>query len=112
MSEAAAAEAEVTKRETALEQLLAQQSSLTGRVAMVTVTLTITRPLAPVGPPSNPPSVIDALHDGGHVTWMIVHGVLVGLAWSAPLVGVALIPGTPLLVLWRRRRRTAVSPAT
>jgi hypothetical protein len=112
VAEAAAAETEVTRRETTLEQLLAQQSSLTGRVAMVTVTLTITRPLTPVAPPANPPSVVDALHNGAHVTWMIIHGVLVGLAWSAPLVGVALLPGTPLLVLWRRRRRTAVSPAT
>jgi hypothetical protein len=111
VAEAAAAETEVTRRETTLEQLLAQQSSLTGRVAMVTVTLTITRPLAPVAPPTNPPSVVDALRNGGHVTWMIVHGVLVGLAWSAPLLGVALIPGTPLLVLWRRRR-AVVSPAT
>jgi hypothetical protein len=111
VAEAAAAETEVTHRETELEQLLAQQSSLTGRVAMVTVTLTITQPLAPVVAPSKPPSVVDALHNGGRVTWMILHGLLVGLAWSAPLVGVALIPGTPLLVLWRRRRRAAVSPA-
>jgi hypothetical protein len=112
VAEAAAAETEVTRRETTLEQLLAQQSSLAGRVAMVTVTLTITQPLTPVAPPANPPSVIDALHNGAHVTWMILHGVLVGLAWSAPLIGVALIPGTPVLVLWRRHRRTAISPAT
>jgi hypothetical protein len=108
VAEAAAAETEVTRRETELEKLLAQQNSLTARVAMVTVTLTITRPIAPVTPPSNPPGVIDALHNGGHVTWMLVHGVLVGLAWSAPLIGVALVPGTPLFALWRRRRRAAV----
>lgn len=108
VAEAAAAETEVTRRETDLEKLLAQQSSLTGRVAMVTMTMTITRPLSPVAPPSNPPGVIDALHNGGHVTWMIIYGVLVGLAWSAPLIGVALVPGTPLFALWRRRRRAAV----
>jgi hypothetical protein len=111
VAEAAAAETEVAHRETELERLLAQQSSLAGRVAMVTVTLTITRPLTPVAPPSNPPSVVDALRNGGHVTWMIIHGLLVGLAWSAPLIGVALVPGTALLLLWRRRR-PPVSPAT
>ena len=89
VAEAAAAETEVTRRETELEQLLAQQSSLTGRVAMVTVTLLITRPLSPVTPPAKPPSVVDALRNGGRVTWTIIHGLLVGLAWSAPLVGVA-----------------------
>jgi hypothetical protein len=111
VAEAAAAETEVTRRETQLEQLLAQQSSLTGRVAMVTVTLAITPPLSPLSPPSNPPGIIDALRSGGRVTWTILHGILVGLAWSAPLLGVALIAGAPALAFWRRRRRSA-APAS
>lgn len=118
VNELAGIEAELTRRETELEQLVGQRRVLNDRVAAATVTLTVNATPAPVPPP---PPAGDALRSvpgfGGALASAV--GALVkvvrvlgaGLGYALPF---AVAFGGPVL-LWRairrRRRPTAGPPA-
>ena len=112
-----AIEAEVTARETTLEQLLAQQRNLAGRVQLATLTATF----APTPPeadvvvakiePSKPQTVGGAWHDGWQRFTKIAHGVGVALAYSLPFLVIAGVVGLVGWIFRRRPTRSASSTA-
>ncbi len=102
-------EAELTNRETVLEQLLATQQQVTDRVAMSTLTIDITTsPTAAEPDDDGGAGLGDALAAGWSAFAGGVFAVVLGLAAALPFV-VTLLAGT-LLVMWvskvaRRARR-------
>jgi len=114
VNELAALEAELTRRETALEQLQGQRRVLDDRVALATITLTLNAEPAPVPKAPDVDSLRDVPGFGGALAsaW----GALVkvgrvaaaGAGYALPFV---LVFGSPLLVVRRTvRRRRMVTP--
>ncbi len=79
-------EGELTRRETDLELLLAQQQQLTDRVAMSTLTLEITEQAAAADEPASGGGVVDALGDGWDAFATAVLTIVVALAAAAPFL--------------------------
>ena len=110
LQEITAIEGEVTARETTLEQLLAQQRNLAGRVQTATLTATFAPTpaeeavVAKVVEASKPQTVGGAWHDGWQRFTKMAHGVGVALAYSLPFVVIAGVAG---LFGWMFRRRPA-----
>ena len=110
-------ENELTIRETNLEQLLASQRNVTARVQLATLTVVLTP--TPPAPKPVPVAVIEvgakadrssssvgaALRSGWNRFVLIVHAIVVALAYLAPLLGLALIGGLVAIVLTRLNRR-------
>jgi hypothetical protein len=106
-------ESELTNRETTLEQLLAQQRNLDGRVQLATLTVT----LAPTSDkvivdadakPVKPQTVGGAWHDGWKRFTKIAHGVGVAFAYAVPYLALGAVAG---LLGWFLRRRNQRSTA-
>jgi len=111
-------ENELTQRETTLEQLLASQRNVTDRVQLATLTIVLTpAPPAPVIAPvklrgdADRSSVGHALRSGWNAFVRVVHGIVVVLAYLAPLLGLALIGGVGALGVSRLQRRRPNSVA-
>jgi Domain of unknown function (DUF4349) len=114
VSELAGLEAELTVRETELEQLRAQQRGLGERVSLATLNITLVSPPIPVVVEPEPEVVIElgepttvasAFRAGRDTLGSILVGIAIGAAAIAPMM-VLIIP--VLLVLWlvgRRYRR-------
>ncbi|MFF4794272.1 DUF4349 domain-containing protein [Streptomyces sp. NPDC001276] len=114
LSDVVSLEGELSRRESDLEALLAQQSSLKDRTSLATITLSLSRtPAAPVVAEHDEPGFVDALAGGWHV-------FVTGLRWIALAIG-ALLPfaaaAALLTALWLRvvrprlpRRPAATTP--
>ena len=103
VTDIAALEAELSKREADLEALKAKQRALTGQVALATITLHLAEPTT--NPVRQIPGVGSALGAGGRAFWTVLKALLVALAWSLPFLGATLVVGWPLRRLVRRRAR-------
>jgi hypothetical protein len=112
-------EAELTRRETELETLVAQQNALGDQVALATLKVQIERltPDAPivslVGKVRLRPDVLGAFRRGAATLGTALLVLAVALATIAPLVAVLAVLLVPVALVWRRRRRAAtgtVSP--
>jgi hypothetical protein len=99
---------------TQIEQLAAQQGSLSDRAAYATLTVTVHEP-AP--PPVHAPRPV---HDGllaragrraVHNSAAVASGLVLVLAWLAPVLAVALVVGPVVVLVLRRRRRVAAAVA-
>lgn len=105
-------EAELTRRQTELEQLEAQQRNLSERVAFSTVTVEILPTASVPEPVDDDDSLGDALRRGWDGFTAAAFGVVYVLAVLLPFLAVALVVGlVVLLVLRRRRRRGHAAPA-
>ncbi|MBB5954695.1 hypothetical protein FHS29_001265 [Saccharothrix tamanrassetensis] len=107
-SEITQIESELTKRQSELESLQRRYDSLKGQVAMSTLTVTVRSSGTTPGVPEEE-NFLTALAGGwdalvGAVAWLLV---VIGAA-----LPFALVLGTPLIgyLVWRRRRRAAVTP--
>lgn len=99
---------------TQIEQLGAQQGSLSDRAAYASMTVTLHEPAPAVVRPPRP------VHDGllarawqraAHNSAAVVSGLVLLLAWLAPALAVALVVGPVALLVLRRRRRAAAASA-
>ncbi|MCU1368553.1 MAG: hypothetical protein JWN39_4192 [Ilumatobacteraceae bacterium] len=113
-------EGELTIRETALEQLLAVERNVTDKVQLATLTIVFSPKPAVVAAPVVPPTPLievgakvqpssasaRALIAGWHGFTAVIRGIIIGLAYSLPVLILLLLVG---LVLWsvRRIRRAA-----
>ena len=113
VSELAGLEAELTRRETELEQLVAAQQGLAARSAMATVTVALTP-----APPTTTTTVAPTTTTQPELTARraLRNGtdVLANIGTGFAIVGAFLLPFLPLLlivavVLWALRRRSARS---
>ena len=94
-------EAELTQRETTLEQLLASQQALEDRVAMSTLTVDIA--VTPeVLETDDDPGLADALGAGWDAFVSGLFAIVLVLAAAAPFLATATV--VSLGVLWLRRR--------
>lgn len=105
-------ENELTVRETTLEQLLASQRTVTARVQLATLTIVLTPAPEPVvvavrhmGADADGSSVGHALRSGWNAFVRVAHGLVVVLAYLAPLLGLAIIGGAVALAIGRVHRR-------
>ena len=104
VEDVAALEAELTQRETELEQLVAQQRALEGRVELATVTAVFSEP-DDDDAIEGIPGVGSAFRAGLDAFVAVVQIGLVVVAWSLPFLALAAIVAG--VVLWWRRRRRA-----
>lgn len=106
LQEVTSIESELTNRETTLEQLLAQQRNLSGRVQLATLTVTLipTSDKVVTEAGAKPQTVGGAWHDGWRRFTKIVHGFGVALAYAVPFAVLIALAGS---VGWMIRRRTA-----
>ena len=103
-------EAELTQRETALEQLLASQQALADRVAMSTLTVDVAASAEALGGEDDDPGIVDALGAGWSAFVGGLFAIVLVLAAAAPFVMTAIV--VALVVLWvlqAVRRRTPVT---
>ncbi len=126
IGELAQLEAELTNRETMLEQLRTHERALGDQVASATLTVELVLPAeqpiiepTPPKPPSNflklrRFTVGEAFDSGWHAFATAAGFVAVVLAIAAPFVATVLLIGIPLVIVVRRRirRRRARRPAT
>ena len=110
VSELAGLEAELTVRETELEQLRAQQRALKDRVALATLTIDIVVPqvpvtttMAPVPVTEEPLTAASSFAKSRHALWRVLVGIAIVLAAVAPFLAVF---GVPLALAWYIVRRT------
>ena len=103
LGEVIALESELTERQTTLEQLLAQQSYLDGRVAMSTVTVHLSAAPAD-GEPAESDDIGDAFRKGWDGFVGFLGGVLRFLGYTLPFLVVFAVGG---VVAWRISRRVA-----
>ena len=98
-------EAELNRRQTDLEIMLARQADLDGHVEMATVHLNLQQPDTPTAPDDRNP-VILGLIDG----WTAMIGLLAALAYAAAAGAPLIIAATTgAIILMRRRRHPAES---
>lgn len=96
-------EAELSKRQSDLESLMAQQTALKDQTSLGTITLTFSEPGAKPAPkkPEPKPGFLDALSGGWSAFAKLVQILLMALAAASPF----LITGGALLLGFRRYRK-------
>ncbi|MGW6687159.1 DUF4349 domain-containing protein [Streptomyces sp. NPDC054961] len=96
-------EAELSKRQSDLESLLAQQTALKDQTSLGTITLTFSEPAKAreKAPEKAEPGFLDALFGGWRAFGTLVTFLLMALAASSPF----LLAGAVLLVVFRQVRR-------
>ena len=104
VGELAGLEAELTRRQTELEQLLGQQRVLASSSELATVTVTLT-PVPPAAVGTGRPSASKALHKGVDSLVNVGGAIAVVAAFALPWLPVLLLIGGVLV--WRRRARRA-----
>lgn len=104
-------EAELTNRETVLEQLLATQQNLTGRVALSTLTIDIAATPGALEPvvEDDDPGLGDALAAGWSAFAGGVFAIVLALSAALPFILTAI--AVLVVVLWVRSRMARRSPS-
>ena len=102
VTDIAALETELARREADLEAAKAKQRGLTSQVAEATVTLRLAEP-STGSAVRRLPGIGTALATGGKAFWTVLKAVLVAFAWSLPFLGAALVIGWPLRRVLHRR---------
>jgi hypothetical protein len=111
LSDLVTLESELTRRQTELERLEAQQRNLGERVAFSTVTVEIIPTAAvPDLPDDGDDSIGDAFRQGWDGFTGMIWGIGYVLAVLAPFLAAAVVVAVPTLLVIRRRRRGAPSP--
>ncbi|MFD9302301.1 DUF4349 domain-containing protein [Streptomyces sp. NPDC060048] len=95
-------EGELSKRQSDLESLLAQQTALKDQTSLGTITLTFSEPAKPAREPEEKaePGFLDALAGGWNVFASLVRFLLMAIAAASPF----LLTGAALLLGYRRYR--------
>jgi hypothetical protein len=102
LTELVALESELTRRQTELEQLEAQQRNLDERVAMSTITIEVV-PTAAIPVEEADEGILDALASGWDAFVAVLFGIVFVLAVLAPFLVVGLLMAAAVLFVARRR---------
>lgn len=105
LSELVTLEAELTRRQTELEQLEAQQRNLGDRVAMATITVEISATRS-VPTAEEDDGLVDALRSGWEAFVAVALGLVYVIAVAAPFLALGAVAAGIWLVV-RRRQRTS-----
>ena len=106
-------EAELTSRQTVLEQMLAQQRNLGQRAALATLTVNLSGPrtVADTGPSIGDDSIGDSFRKGGTAFVATLAALLIVIGYTAPFLAVIAMAGAVWYVSRRRRARQNRSAA-
>lgn len=111
LSDVVTLEGELSRRQSDLEALLAQQASLKDRTSLATVTLTLSeKPAAPAAEDDDP-GFVDALAGGWDAFVTMLRWIAVAFGALLPFLAVALLLLLAWLRLVRPRRRAAADRA-
>ena len=116
LNELVTLESELTRRQTELEQLEAQQRNLSDRVALSTITIEVVPTASVPEPPAEPEAndgIGDALESGWDAFTALVFGIGFVLAATLPFLVTGLLLALVAWLLVRRRdtRRSAAHPS-
>jgi hypothetical protein len=92
-----------------IQQLTGQRDTLSNQVALATLSVELTEGVLPARPPAphhSRSAISRAWSLAVDHTVAIVRGITLAVGWAAPLLVVAGAAGFPLLIRWRRRRRS------
>ncbi|MFB7732905.1 DUF4349 domain-containing protein [Streptomyces sp. NPDC056112] len=100
LSDVVSLEGELSRRESDLESLLAQQASLKDRTSLATITLSLSRTPAPEPPVAkdDQPGFMDALAGGWHVFVTVLRWIALAIGALLPFAAAAAL----LAALWLR----------
>ena len=113
LSDVVELEGELSTRESDLEALLAQQSSLKDRTSLATITLSLSQtPVAKAAAKDESPGFVDAVAGGWHVFVTMLRWIALSLGAVLPFAAVAALALFVWLRLVRPRRAAAVPAAT
>ncbi len=111
VAEIAQVESELTRRQSDLESLLAQQKALAQRVAQSPITVTLSKEPIVVDPEPEPTGFLAGLSTGWKALKVFTVGLLTLVGAMLPFLAFIAIIGAPIVWLVRRRR-TPPTPAT
>jgi hypothetical protein len=100
-----AVERELTARQGELESLLQQRAYLSDQTSLATITVDVTRHVAPSPAKRSTGGFLGGLHDGWKALVALVVGLLVVVGAALPFAVVAAVVGVPVWLLVRRSRR-------
>jgi hypothetical protein len=100
-----AVERELTARQGELESLLQQRAYLADRTSLATITIDITRHVAPSPAKRSTGGFIGGLDHGWHALVAVVVGLLVALGTVLPFAVAVALVGVPVWLVVRRSRR-------
>ena len=100
-----AVERELTARQGELESLLQQRAYLADRTSLATITVDITRHVAPSPAKRSTGGFIGGLQHGWHALVTVVVGLLVAVGAVLPFAVVLALVGIPVWLVGRRLRR-------
>lgn len=110
LNELVTLEGELTRRQTELEQLEAQQRNLADRVALSTITVEIVPTDTVPATDDGGDSIADAFANGWEAFGTVMFVIVYALVVLAPFLGLAAIGLAIAAVVVRRRKRTGSSP--
>ena len=110
LTELVTLESELTRRQTELEQLEAQQRNLSDRVALSTITIGIVSSASVPEPEPDRDGIGGAFADGWSAFVALLYGVLVAFAVLAPFLATGALIAAVAWWLLRRRSRGTASP--
>lgn len=105
-------EAELTDRQTTLEQLLAQQQNLSGEAAMATIEVSIVSTASAQTPEPTDASLSDAASRGWNLFIQIVYAILLAVAFFGPFLILLLIAYVVLRWYLSRRKKARAKAQT
>lgn len=111
VQEVVSIEAELTKRETLVEQLKGQLNQISRQVEFATVTVTFGQKLATAGDDDDLPGPLDALAASARVLLTSLFVVVLVLAVSLPFIPLLVLAGLAGRFVSRRMRRRLAPPA-
>jgi hypothetical protein len=100
-----AVERELTARQGELESLLQQRAYLSDQTSLATITVDITRHVAPSPATRSTGGFLGGLHHGWKALVAVVVGVLVAVGAALPFAVAAALIGVPVWLVVRRSRR-------
>jgi hypothetical protein len=101
-----AVERELTARQGELESLLQQRAYLSDQTSLATITVDITRHVAPSPAKRSTGGFVGGLNHGWHALVAVVVGLLVAVGAALPFAIALALVGVPVWLVVRRLRRT------
>lgn len=107
-----AIEAQLTRRQAALDSLKQQQAFLADQTALSTITVHLQQSGPGLTEPDDGPAgFLAGLADGWHALGVVVTGTATAVGAVLPFAGLVLLLGTPAWLALRRRTRRTTRPA-
>jgi len=109
-NDALAVQSQLASVQQQLDGLTSQQATLADQAALATITATISEPVPAAAAPATPSVLARRWAEAGHAVTAVIGGMLVVVAYAAPILALLGLAGGALLGV-RRRRGSRSTPA-